>query len=146
VADTLDVRFRTLEGMATDRLQALDLRLRRLEILPVAVGRLQQDTARLTELARAKRLDDGTGDLTPVYEELDSVAELVAAHHGAANQSLERVRTLERAVLEMGRHLDRNLAEHTRRTTSDQTATRGRIDGIEGRLTAAEASLRSVTP
>jgi hypothetical protein len=119
--EPLDVRVRTLEGMAADRLQAVDQRLRRLEILPVAVGRLQQDTARLSELARAKLLDNGAGDLTSVYQELDSVAELVAAHHGAATQSLERVRTLERAVLEMGRHLDR-------------------------RLTAAELAPRSIEP
>ena len=52
-AEPLDSRLLALEGMATDRLQAFDQRLRRLEILPVAVGRLQQDTARLSELGRA---------------------------------------------------------------------------------------------
>ncbi len=145
-AEPLATRLLALEGMATDRLQAFDQRLRRLEILPVAVGRLQQDTVRLSELARAKRLDEGAGDLTSVYAELDSVAEVVAAHHDAANQSLERVRTLERAVLEMGRHLDRNLAEHTRLATTDQAATRGRIDDLERRLAAADLSLRSTKP
>ena len=145
-AEPLDSRLLALEGMATDRLQAFDQRLRRLEILPVAVGRLQQDTARLSELGRAPRPDEGVGDLTSVYAELDSVAEVVTAHHDAAQQSLERVRTLERAVLDMGRHLDRNLAEQTRLAATDQVATRDRIDDLADRLTAAEVSLRSIEP
>ncbi len=142
--EALDVRVRALEGMAGDRLQALDQRLRRLETLPLAVGRLQQDTALLANLARTRVPDEGgrrEPDLAPVYQELDSVAEVVSSHAAAATQSLERVRTLERAVLEMRRHLERNLAEHTRTATSEQIAARGRVDSLEARLAAAESSM-----
>ncbi len=149
--EAIEVRLRALEGMAADRLQGLDQRLRPLEALPVAVSRLQQDLVLLADLGRVGR-PDGTGGpgggtpLAAVYEELDSVAELVSAHHGAANQSLERVRTLERAVLEMRRHLERNQAEQARVATSELTTAKGRLDSLEARLAAAESTVRSVRP
>ena len=126
------MRLRALEGMAADRLQGLDQRLRRLETLPAAVGRLQQDspgwpTSATAGGPTAPAVPAGVAaDLAPVYEELDSVAELVSSHHGAANQSLERVRTLERAVLEMRRHLERNQAEQARRPPSELTTAKDR--------------------
>ena len=144
-AESLEVMARALEGLSADRLQGLDQRLRRLETLPASVGRLQKDTAWLAELATTRRLEaaattraDGPAELAPVYHELDSVAELVSTHHAAATQSLDRVRTLERAVLEMRRHMERNLAEHTRAATSEQALAGARIDTVEARLTMVE--------
>ncbi len=147
--EALDARVGALEGLAADRLQSVDQRLRRLETLPPAVSRLQHDAALLTNKARVGAADDlaargGGPDLAPLYVELDAVAELVSSHHAAGTQSLERVRTLERAVLEMRRHLERTLVEHTRMAASDQAAACARIDAIEDRLTATETSGRSV--
>ncbi|MEA2901288.1 MAG: hypothetical protein QOH36_1175 [Actinomycetota bacterium] len=140
-SEAIEVRLRALEGLADDRLQGLDQRLRPLEILPAAVSRLQQDLVLLADLGRVGRPDGGGGsDLDAVYEELDSVAELVSAHHGAAAQSLERVRTLERAVLEMRRHLERNQAEHARVATAELTTAKDRLDRLEARVHAAELS------
>ena len=147
-AEAVDVRLRALESMADDRLQGLDQRLRPLEALPAAVGRIQADLVLLADLGRVGRPDgpaDGT-DLAAVYEELDSVAELVSAHQSAANQSLERVRTLERAVLEMRRHLERNQAEQTRVAGSDLAAANERIERLEARLAAAESTVRPGGP
>lgn len=79
-------------------------------------------------------------ELAPIYQELDSVAELVSSHHAAASQSLERVRVLERAVLEMRRHLERNLADHTRRATAEQETAATSLQGIEARLAAIDAA------
>ena len=92
----IDVRLRALEGMSADHLHGLDQRLSRLEALPTAVSRIQEDLVLLADVGRAHGpAGSGAGpDLAVVYEELDTVAELVSAHHGAANQSLERVRTL----------------------------------------------------
>ena len=143
--DGFDLRLRALEGMAADRLQGIDQRLRRLENLPPAVGRVQKDVAWLTELATTRRIDEAASpkpaaapDLAPVYQELDSVADLVSSHHAAATQSLERVRTLERAVLEMRRHLERNLAEQSVVVSTGQATADGRIQRLEARLSAVE--------
>jgi hypothetical protein len=145
--DDLEARVRALEGMADDRLQGLDQRLRKLETLPVTVGRLQKDTAWLTDLATTRRVEEAlatrmatAAELTPVYQELDRVAEIVATHHAAASQSLERVRTLERAVLEMRRYVERNLADHTRSATSEQVAVHDRIEALEASLAAGPTS------
>ena len=141
-AETIEVRLRALEGMADDRVRGLDQRLHRLESLPGAVTRLQQHLVLLAEVGAARRPDDGGGaDLAAVYEQLDAVAELVSAHHGAANQSLERVRTLERAVLEMSRIAERNRAEHARVATAELAGAISRIDRLEARVHAAESSL-----
>gem|GEM_PF-4472271 len=135
--DSLETRFRALEGLSADRLQGLDQRLRRLETLPQAVLRLQHDAAALADAGRTHRTtaDAGRVDLDPIYQELDSVSALVSSQEVAAAQSLERVRTLERAVLEMRRHLERNLAEHNRVATSEHAAARARLDAVEARLT-----------
>ncbi len=142
--ENLGNRLGALEGLSSDRFQLLEQRLRRLEALPDAIVRLQQDTAVLADRARSRRPggEGGPVDLEPVYQELDSVVEVVSAHHVAASQSLDRVRTLERAVLEMRRHLERNLAEHDRAALSEQTATRMRIDAIESRLRSAGSTPR----
>ena len=144
--ESVDVRLRALEGMSADHLQGLDQRLRRLEALPTAVSRIQEDLVLLADVGRPRGPAGAGADLAPVYEELDSVAELVTAHHGAATQSLERVRTLERAVLDMRRHLERNQAEHARAATSELSTAKDRLDSLEARLTAAESSVRSVRP
>jgi len=144
--ETVDVRLRALEGMSADHLQGLDQRLRRLEALPTAVSRIQEDLVLLADVGRPRGPAGSGPDLAPVYEELDSVAELVTAHHGAATQSLERVRTLERAVLDMRRNLERNQAEHARVATSELTTARDRLDGLEARLAAAESTVRSIQP
>ena len=150
--DDLETRLRALEGMAADRLQGIDQRVRRLETLPASVGRLQKDTAWLTDLATSRRIEAAATkaapatDLAPVYQELDSVADLVSSHHAAATQSLERVRTLERAVLEMRRHLERNLSEHSRVATSEQATVGGRVERLESRLSALEVALSPTGP
>lgn len=148
----LEARLRALEGLSADRLQAFDQRLRQLETLPASVGRLQKDTARLSDLATTRRVDEAAAtrevaaaELAPMYQELDSVAELVSSHHAAASQSLERVRTLERAVLEMRRHLERNLAEHARAATAEQETAHTRLQRLEARLAAMESATSTTT-
>lgn len=126
----LEPRLRDLEGEAEGRLQGLDQRLRRLETLPASVARLQKDTAWLTDLATTRRLEAAAA----------SAAKAPGPDHGAS-PSLERVRTLERAVLEMRRHLEWSLTEHTRVTASDQLAIASRLERLEARLeTAAPAA------
>jgi uncharacterized coiled-coil protein SlyX len=143
-ADDLAAMVRALEEMSGDRVQALDHRLRRLESVPATVSRLQKDFAWLADLATTRTAQAAStangADVAHIYKELDSVNEMVAAHHAAASQSLERVRTLERAVLEMRRHLERNLTEHSRAAGSEQAAAGDRVTRLEARLAALEAS------
>lgn len=132
-SESVETRLGALEGMSTDRFQALDQRLRRLEALPEVVERLRQDTVLLADVSRS-RPSASEADLAPIYQELDSVADLVSTHHAAASQSLERVRTLERAALELRRHLERSLADLARVLQSDQGSLRSRLDAVEARL------------
>ncbi len=137
-AHSLESRIGALEGLSADRYQSLDLRIRRLEAIPAALERLQSDTALLVDVSRSRR-SDPHADLEPVYQELDSVSELVSAHHAVASQSMERVRVLERAVLEMRRHVERGLADQERVARSEQFTARARLDAMEARLRAAGA-------
>ncbi|HEX7276825.1 MAG TPA: hypothetical protein VF244_05570 [Acidimicrobiales bacterium] len=135
-AESLGSRIGALEGVSADRYQLLEQRLRRLEALPDAVVRLQRDSAHLADAVRSRgsTTPGGPVDLDPVYLKLGSVVEMVSAHHTTASQSLDRVRALERAVLEMRRQLERNLSEQNRATLSEQAATRARMDSIEARI------------
>jgi hypothetical protein len=138
---------RTVPAVTAQHLDGFDQRLRRLETLPASVGRLQKDTAWLVDLATTRRIEAAAtsraaaaDELAPVYKELDSVAEAVSSHHAAATQSLERVRTLDRAVLEMRRHVERSLAENTRANASGQSSVDIRIEALEARLAEIESS------
>src|SRR5205085_10870383 len=52
-SDPLALRVRALEALSADRLHVLDQRLGRLETLPAAVGRIEQDLILLAEVGRA---------------------------------------------------------------------------------------------
>ena len=102
---------RSLEGMSADRLQKLDQRLCKLESRAVPAGPINVEPVRAVERFATHRTPStaggGSAELAPIYHELDALAELVSSHHAAATHGIERVRSLERAVLELRRHLER---------------------------------------